>query len=442
MDSQHTGSSTDISFRRSLASPSMLDDIESRRREISLGKRPAEEVHAVTVADSSDDDSSTRLPYPPTDLLRTEVDPLASSRWTPLTDIHSSTFYTTAASASPSSAGHSIYIHRTPFTPVRSAASNRRLCMLMRRHRSFMAAGYRFTGHLPMSEQFVNVLKRSWPRRSYFSAPHHVCKRCGAFFWYRERNKSLSTAKKIVYTGCCRGGKVSLPVYPHWPSPLAELLRFDGDAQCNKFMRLIREYNYMFVFTSLGVHVDRSVNVGSGPYVFKICGVVCHEIGSLLPPTDNPVPKFAQLYIYDTQNELDHRMGILSPDDDDDDDDAGLPIPVQQPSSSSRGHRRRRDPLSDVDLSAVSSRSVRPRRNRRDEPDHAVVDSLRIMLNEHDNLVKTFRMAEQRMFSPNAPEVGIRLFGHEGAEHGNRYSLPTAPELAALIVGDLDTERS
>jgi hypothetical protein len=33
----------------------------------------------------------------------------------------------------------------------------------------------------------------SWPRRSYFDAPHHVCKRCAACFWYRERNKSLSS---------------------------------------------------------------------------------------------------------------------------------------------------------------------------------------------------------------------------------------------------------
>ncbi|XP_071675707.1 uncharacterized protein [Lolium perenne] len=245
------------------------------------------------------------------------------------------------------------------------------------------------------------LLLGSWPRRSYFGAPHHVCKRCGACFWYRERNKSLSTSKEIVYTGCCRGGKVSLPVYPDWPSPLSELLRFDGDAQCNKFMRLIREYNSMFAFTSLGVHVDQSANVGSGPYVFKICGVVCHEIGSLLPPGDNPIPKFAQLYIYDTQNELDHRMGILAPEDDD--DAADLSAPVEQPSSSSRGYRRRRDSRSDLDSVAASGRS--------------------------------------RMFSPNAPEVGIRLFGHEGTEHGNRYSLPTTPELAALIVGDLDTER-
>ncbi|KAM0853349.1 hypothetical protein ACQ4PT_051140 [Festuca glaucescens] len=132
-------------------------------------------------------------------------------------------------------------------------------------------------------------------------------------------------------------------------------------------------------------------------------------------------------------------MGILAPEDDD--DAADLSAPVEQPSSSSRGYRRHRDSRSDVDSVAASGRSVRPRHSRRDEPDRSVVDSLRAMLNNHNKLVKTFRMAEQRMFSPNAPEVGIRLFGHEGTEHGNRYSLPTAPELAALIVGDLDTER-
>jgi hypothetical protein len=49
-------------------------------------------------------------------------------------------------------------------------------------------------------------------------------------------------------------------------------------------------------------------------------------------------------------------------------------------------------------------------------------------------------MAKDRMFSPDAPEVAVRLYGHEGADHGNRYSLPVAPELAALIVDDLTVE--
>ena len=36
-------------------------------------------------------------------------------------------------------------------------------------------------------------------------------------------------------------------------------------------------------FTSLGADVDKAVNSGGGPYVYKICGVVYHRIGSLLP---------------------------------------------------------------------------------------------------------------------------------------------------------------
>jgi hypothetical protein len=64
------------------------------------------------------------------------------------------------------------------------------------------------------------------------------------------------------------------------------------------------------------------------------------------------------------------------------------------------------------------------------------------MLNACNPLVQTFRTAEKRLFSPDAPNIAIRLFGHEGAEHGNRYSLPAASELAALIVDDFSVERN
>jgi hypothetical protein len=35
----------------------------------------------------------------------------------------------------------------------------------------------------------------------------------------------------------------------------------------------------------------------------------------LLPPAENLVPKFAQLYIYDTEHEIDQRMNIFSIDE-------------------------------------------------------------------------------------------------------------------------------
>ncbi|CAM0877887.1 unnamed protein product [Alopecurus aequalis] len=80
-------------------------------------------------------------------------------------------------------------------------------------------------------------------------------------------------------------------------------------------------------------------------------------------------------------------------------------------------------------------------RHLADEPDRQIVDSLKRMLDECDNpLVRRFRMASERLSCPDAPEVSIRLFGQEGSGHDSRYSLPTASELAALIVGDLTTD--
>ena len=240
-----------------------------------------------------------------------------------------------------------------------------------------------------------------------------------------------------MYTKCCRGGKVSLPIFPAWPSPLSELLRFDGGPESKRFLRLIREYNSMFAFTSLGVHVDDNVNTGHGPYVFKICGMVCHQIGSLLPPSHNPVPRFAQVYIFDTVHELDHRLGIFSSGDVDIPDST---LSDDHFSSLSRGHRPRRCSGSDDVVEEESGRFGRRVHPRREEPDRDVLDSLRTMRNEHNPLVWTFRMAERRLFSPESLNVAIQLYGHEGTEHDNRYSLPAAPELAALIVGDFSTE--
>ncbi len=59
--------------------------------------------------------------------------------------------------------------------------------------------------------------------------------------------------------------------------------------------------------TSLGCKVDESVNRGNGPYVFKIQGCLSHLAGSLLPQ-EGESPVYAQLYIYDPAEALDHCM--------------------------------------------------------------------------------------------------------------------------------------
>lgn len=79
------------------------------------------------------------------------------------------------------------------------------------------------------------------------------------------------------------------------------------DPRSKHFLDNIRTYNNMFSFTSIGGKIDSSMNNGSAPPQFILSGQNYHRIGSLLPePGSNP--KFAQLYIYDTENELINRM--------------------------------------------------------------------------------------------------------------------------------------
>ena len=66
----------------------------------------------------------------------------------------------------------------------------------------------------------------------------------------------------------------------------------------------------MFSFTSMGDKVDRFINNLPGPYVFRISGQNHHVIGNLLTNEGDP-PRFAQLYIYDTENEIDNYLSVI-----------------------------------------------------------------------------------------------------------------------------------
>jgi hypothetical protein len=82
------------------------------------------------------------------------------------------------------------------------------------------------------------------------------------------------------------------------------------DKKSVEFQRNIRSYNTALAFTSLGVKLDdRFKNYGIP--TFSIQGKLHHRIGSLLPSSNNN-PQFAQLYFYDSQNELDNRMKYFS----------------------------------------------------------------------------------------------------------------------------------
>jgi hypothetical protein len=231
-----------------------------------------------------------------------------------------------------------------------------------------------------------------YPNRSYYGKPDYECQHCKAVFWYGERVRSKQRDGSIVYYNCCKCGKISIPPYKPRPKPLATLARFDGDHISKKFIKSIRQYNWLFAFTSMGSQIDKLVNDGRGPPLFKICGQVHHRIGSLLPPDGSP-PKFIQLYIYDTANEVQNRIQCIK--------------------GSEESH---------MDL------------------DPTIVNDLIKMLDLHNPLAKKFRMTRERLANNKNKEFIIRLIG---AKEGDsvQYNLPSVEELAMLVVGDfsLDT---
>lgn len=104
-------------------------------------------------------------------------------------------------------------------------------------------------------------------------------------------------------------GAVKLPPIP--PTPLYLLDLYNDKIKDPSFHRLIRLYNAIFSFTSSGDNIDHSIYNGRAPYVYRLNGQNHHVFGSLIP-NDNETPKFYQLYIYDTINEVDNRLRWVS----------------------------------------------------------------------------------------------------------------------------------
>ncbi|KAH9691884.1 ATP-dependent DNA helicase [Citrus sinensis] len=142
----------------------------------------------------------------------------------------------------------------------------------------------------------------------------------------------------------------------------------------------------MFAFISMGGRVDASINRSKGPYVFRMSGQNYHHIGSLLLEVGKK-PQFAQLYIYDTENEIDNRINTLL------------------------------------------------KHGMKTEIDHEILHELSKMLDQHNNLVKSFRMTRDRYKTQPESTFCLRLLNSRTRD-GRRYNIPTVSEVAGLIVGD------
>ena len=139
--------------------------------------------------------------------------------------------------------------------------------------------------------------------------PTFECTECHALVWEPEARKGNANPTNKPYSICCGKGKVFVKQPPPAPQPLHDL--FLMTMLRVKISKKIKTYNSMFAFTSIGGKVDDKINrQGRAPYVFRLHGQTYHSIGSLLPESGAP-PKFAQLYIYDTENENDNRARAL-----------------------------------------------------------------------------------------------------------------------------------
>ncbi|XP_058759288.1 uncharacterized protein LOC131632565 [Vicia villosa] len=217
-------------------------------------------------------------------------------------------------------------------------------------------------------------------------SPLIECRYCKAMMWYQERMHKSSHAANPKFMLCCGNGKVELPLLEEPPDILAKLLFDHDNLDSRKFQQQIRVYNMMFAFTSPGAKLDNRFNNGRGPPTLRVQGKTCHRIGSLLPP-EGQMPKFAQLYIYDIENEVQNRMHGL--------------------------------------------------RNKEDF-DEGIVHQLSEMLYQCNPHAKSFQMARQWLNNGDTQNLKLRLIS-ERSRDGRVYNQPTVSEVAALVVGDIDT---
>ncbi|GKA46793.1 hypothetical protein Tco_0739676 [Tanacetum coccineum] len=226
--------------------------------------------------------------------------------------------------------------------------------------------------------------------------PIFGCESCGALLWHAESSIGNTHANSESYSLCCGRGKVMLPTALKNPPKLLMDLINRKHAKSTNFIDNIRRYNSMFAFTSMGGRQDKSVNTGRGPYCYRIQGMNYHRMGSLLPDKGKP-PMFSQLYIYDTENEIQNRIKFASNGE-----------------TTSSGKKK---------------------------IDHQLTTEIRDMLDTNNPLVAKFRMAGERFVAKkNQNNVRLRLIGTRERD-GRKYDLPTASEVAALIVGDFDSTK-
>jgi len=218
-------------------------------------------------------------------------------------------------------------------------------------------------------------------RRHDLGEMEHECRHCGALHWLLERSTGDGSSNaRPLFQMCCGHGRIQLPRMPPPPEQLSYL--FTGTTpQADRFRQYIRQYNAALAFTLLGVEVDNSVNEGGGgPPTFRIHGELCHRLSSLIPHHGTRLT-YAQLYIYDPHEALEYQM----------------------------------------------------QRNATLDP--IIMESLQTLILTHRPWARIFKHAVDVFQEIQCETVSIRLTAN-GNRDRRRWNLPTADEVAVVILGD------
>ncbi|KAG6537062.1 hypothetical protein ZIOFF_002140 [Zingiber officinale] len=202
----------------------------------------------------------------------------------------------------------------------------------------------------------------------------------------RERRETMTQEQRQAYLSQGRANyrgqsrdvahqtfaNLNLPI--NTPVELQSLFAMENE-EGRHFRQYVRAYNHVFAFTSMGVHIDETLASGAnGIYTFRTQGNIYHSIGSLLPSANNR-PRYMQMWIVDTDNEVNNRL------------------------LENQGLRRE------------------------------LLIKIQHILDQYNPFVHIFRQIGRRKDIPNC-----KLIIKQQPSNQRQYSLPTASQVAAVIV--------
>lgn len=137
--------------------------------------------------------------------------------------------------------------------------------------------------------KYIAIKIKENPKKFYIGKMDQKCDFCSAKYFELERTKSIKR-----YNICRQYNKVKLNAFKDPPKLIVDLLS-KKHKDSKHFRDLIPTFNNALAFASMLVNID--IPPGFGPYCFKIHGQIYHRYSSL---HNEGRPKFAQLYIFDS----------------------------------------------------------------------------------------------------------------------------------------------